>query len=218
MNVRGTLNVLEACRDLGRPMIFGSVANVDDDGPYAITKATAERFCLMHARELGTRVLPLRIYNTYGPGQLETSGKLVASNVARAARGEALICHDGTQTEDFVFVDDVAFGIAEACDRLLHDADFPLAPREIGTGVGTTILQVLETIREVGGGRSAIETRERRAGSRSRRLVAAETPFRPPRGFVSLEDGIRRMFASLAAPPDAGDAPTPSGARMERSS
>lgn len=197
VNVRGALHVLEACRDVARPMIFASVSNVGDDRPYPITKATAERFCRMFARETGTRVLPLRIYNAYGVGQHESSGKLIARNVARSSRGEPLVCQDGTQVEDFIFADDVAFAVAEATTRLLEDASFPLEPIEVGTGTATTILEVLELIRRHGGERSTIVVEPRPPGAHARRLVATRTPFAPPEGFVPLEQGIARMFEAL---------------------
>jgi UDP-glucose 4-epimerase len=193
VNVDGTLNVLEAVRVHRKPMLFASVANVEDWTPYAITKATAERFCRMFHRDCGTAVLPVRIYNAYGPGQSAESGKLVAVNIRRGLRGEPLVCHgDGEQVEDFVFVDDVGRTLAETAIAMALEPRDRFEPVELGTGEGTSIRQVLERIRVLTGGRSKIAIEPPRVGSAARRLVANGERIGPSSGWVPLDEGVAR--------------------------
>jgi UDP-glucose 4-epimerase len=200
VNVDGTLNVLDAVRVHKKPMLFASVANVEDGTPYAITKATAERFCRMFHRDRGTAVLPVRIYNAYGPGQSAASGKLVPANVMRGLRGEPLVCHgDGEQVEDFVYVDDVGRTLAETAIASGVEPRDRFEPVELGTGEGTSIRQVLERIRVLTGGRSEIVIEPPRVGSVARRLVASGERIGPSGGYVPLEEGVARTVQAAKA-------------------
>lgn len=196
VNVSGTLNVLEAATAFDRPVIFASVGNVADDNPYAISKATAERFCLMFNRERGAKVMPLRIFNVYGPGQSRETGKLIARNVAMALAGQDLVCHgDGMQVEDFISVRDVSDAIVSAVRSMLAS---PMAyePIDLGTGVGHTILEVLELVRQSVGGNSRIVKTGARVGASTRRLVARDGRLLEGRPTLPLADGISAMVAS----------------------
>lgn len=200
INVRGTLHVLEAARASRKPVVHASVPNVDDLGPYAVTKSTAERFAAMYAKEHGVRVHTLRLFNAYGPGQDETSGKLVARNVARGLRGEPLICHGGEQVEDFIHVDDAARVFALAAMEMLTGDAVPAEPSDVGTGVGTSIRDVLALIAELTGNRSEVRVEPPRVGQRCASLVARSPIFTAPQGFVTLRQGIGSLVGATERP------------------
>lgn len=193
VNVGGTLNVLEAARVHGRPVVFASVGNVGDGTPYAITKSTAERFCAMYARELGVRALSLRIFNVYGPGQSALTGKLVPVAVARALAGGDLECHgDGSRVEDFVYVDDVARAVVDCVRELLGGAP-SFGPRDVGTGIGLSVREVLDRVVAVTASSSRVVTTPARVGALSAPLVASGAGRMPLGPCVDFDAGLARV-------------------------
>ena len=85
VNVNGTLNVLQAAREngVGR-VVYSSSSSVYGDqkthllredmtpnplSPYALHKLIGEQYGSMFARLFGMRVVSLRYFNVYGPGQ-----------------------------------------------------------------------------------------------------------------------------------------------------
>jgi len=135
-NVEGTLHVLAACAERGRPLVFASSSEVygksprlpmreQDDrvlGATSITRwsyASSKALCEHAVLEAGRRGLPvcvLRYFNAYGP-RLAKSGlaSVVASFIRSALAGEPLMVHgDGAQTRCLTYVSDTARATAAA--------------------------------------------------------------------------------------------------------
>ena len=68
-NVKGSLNIFEACKIHKKKAVILSVGNYWMNNPYAISKSTAERFALMYNKEFSTKIAVVRGYNIYGPRQ-----------------------------------------------------------------------------------------------------------------------------------------------------
>jgi UDP-glucose 4-epimerase len=124
-NIIGTLNVLEACRQVGvHKIIFASSAAVYGrqegslteqcptlpSSPYGLSKLTGEQYVKLYKEKFGLDYAILRYANVYGPRQsLQGEGGVVSIFINRLLCGEQVsIFGDGTQTRDFVFVEDVA--------------------------------------------------------------------------------------------------------------
>ncbi len=158
VNVQGTKNVVQACLQSGvKKLVFISSCAVYGEPvrlpveethecnpltPYGKQKSEAERI-VEQAQARGLQTSILRLANVYGPGQKTGSESGVVALFCEAAlkKTTPTIYGDGLQTRDFVFVDDVAQAIAEAIDG-------PQGTFNIGTGVPTSIRQVLATIQE----------------------------------------------------------------------
>jgi UDP-glucose 4-epimerase len=128
VNVTGTVNLLAAAlrADVGRVVIASSAAVYGSRAPYLLSedvaphpataegvqKAAAELYAHLYHERDGLPICIARIFSTYGAHQ----GEGVIARFAAAARaGEPLVIHgDGTQTRDFVHIDDVvaALGLA----------------------------------------------------------------------------------------------------------
>ena len=139
VNVNGTLNVLQAARtNRVRGVINSSSSSVYGDqcthvmredmvpnpkSPYALQKLIGEHYADLFARLFGLRIISLRYFNVYGPGQpAEGAYALVIPHFLRLrAAGRPLTVYgDGNQTRGYVHVSDVV----EANLRVAS-ADFP---------------------------------------------------------------------------------------------
>ena len=132
VNVNGTLNVLDACvqKGVGR-VVFASSAAVYGDGdplplreeydlkpvsPYAASKVSGEYYCKMFCDCYGLSSVILRFFNVYGPGQgANAYAGVITRFVRNGLRSDPLtIFGDGSQTRDFVNMEDVVEAIVRA--------------------------------------------------------------------------------------------------------
>ena len=165
-NVGGTVSVMEAMRDVGvKRVVFTSSGAVygaqvamplheemlpAPDSPYAVSKLSAEYYVKTIGRLWGIETVTLRIFNAYGPGQhLPADHPPVIPNFLRqAVKGGSLVVHNsGTQTRDFVFLDDVVAALSRA--GTASDVDDKTI--NIGSGREHSILELAESIREITG-------------------------------------------------------------------
>lgn len=126
VNIVGTVNLLEACRQTGvKRFIASSSAAVYGDVPvlpiveestprpssfYGLSKLTMEKYMAMYSELYGLEYAVLRYANVYGERQGDFGEGGVISIFANkiALEQPIAIFGDGTQTRDFVYVGDVA--------------------------------------------------------------------------------------------------------------
>jgi UDP-glucose 4-epimerase len=153
-NVGGTAAVLEAARAAGaRRVILASTAGVYGDppalpisesadiaplSPYGASKAAAETYLALFSRLHGISTLALRMSNVYGPRQNPhgEAGVIAIFCAAAAAGRPVTVFGDGSQTRDFVYVEDVVQGFA-AAGRSSEEGAINLS-----TGVETSLLEL----------------------------------------------------------------------------
>jgi dTDP-glucose 4,6-dehydratase len=128
-NVRGTLNVLQAARQLGiQKVIHTSTSEVygtaqfvpiteehpvNPQSPYAATKAGADFLALTFHRSFGTPVVVVRPFNTYGPRQ--SARAIIPTIITQILSGKATLTLGSlTPTRDLNFVRDTAMGFIKA--------------------------------------------------------------------------------------------------------
>jgi UDP-glucose 4-epimerase len=128
-NVIGTLNTLEAARHAGaRRFIFASsgapvgevVPPIHEEvvprpvSPYGASKLAGEGYCSAYARTFGLETVGLRFGNVYGPGSGHKSS--VVAKFIKDARGSGVlrINGDGSQTRDFIYIDDLVQAVLAA--------------------------------------------------------------------------------------------------------
>lgn len=156
-NVIGTLNYLEAARHNGvSRLVFASsgapVGEVEPPiheeipphpvSPYGASKLAGEGYCSAYFRTYGVGTVALRFGNVYGPGSGH-KGSVVAKFVKKAMAGEVLeVYGDGTQTRDFVYVDDLIRAV-----KLAATADgAPGETFQIATNAETTVGELVEKL------------------------------------------------------------------------
>lgn len=112
--------------------------------PYGISKAASVSYANWFGVHHGISTVALALGNVYGPGQ--RGGGVINRFIARLERGAAPVVHgDGSQSRDFVYVDDVADAFCRAtvsdCRGLVN----------IGTGIETTVRDVLAQVQQAMG-------------------------------------------------------------------
>jgi UDP-glucose 4-epimerase len=163
VNVRGTINVLEAARraSVGRVVnsstggaIYGDAASIptrEDTvpapmAPYGQSKHAAEGYVGLYGRLHGLSAVSLRYANVYGPRQdPHGEGGVIAIFCGRLAEGGTPVAFgDGLQTRDYVYVGDVvAANLAAAASSWTGACN-------IGTGTETTVAELADALRALG--------------------------------------------------------------------
>jgi dolichol-phosphate mannosyltransferase len=156
-NVLGTINLLEACAQTGCEAVVNAGSSseygekdhapsedeiLDPNSAYAATKAAATHFCRLAARQYGLRAVTLRLYSVYGPW--EEPGRLWPTLVEHALRGTLPPLADPEVARDFVEVSDVVEAFLLAAGRADQP---PAAVYNVGTGVQTTLRDLVELVR-----------------------------------------------------------------------
>lgn len=126
VNVRGMVNLLEACRLSGvKRIVFASSAAIYGDTEefpiredfskeplsfYGESKLTGERYLDLYYKNFGLEYVVLRYANVYGPRQGNGGeGGVISIFLKRLFAGEEVTIYgDGSQTRDFVYAKDVA--------------------------------------------------------------------------------------------------------------
>jgi UDP-glucose 4-epimerase len=221
-NILGTLNIAEAIRASGRRtrLVFSSTGGVlygdfvtppndetfpkDPESPYAISKLSAEYYLAYYGRVHGLEAVSLRFGNVYGPRQ-DPHGEagVVAIFCGRILDEKPLtIFGDGKQTRDYVYAGDVARATAIAATAALPPIE-KLDSRSfnIGTGVGTSVNRIAETLLKVAKRKVPIEYAPPRPGEQQHSFVKVSKAkallgWEPS---VSLEKGLEETFTWFEA-------------------
>jgi len=212
INIRGTLNVLQAAREASvKRVVLASSAAVygnnpelpkretmlpEPESPYALGKLAGEYYLKLFSRLYGVETVSLRYFNVFGPRQ---DGKSMYSGVISRfvddiRQGRApTIFGDGGQTRDFVFVKDVVQA------NLLAMRTPAVGKGEIfnvATGRQISLLQLWETLKKITGSTLAPQFREARAGD-IRHSLADISKIRSTLGYepeYSLDEGLRALL------------------------
>ena len=114
--------------------------------PYAVFKLAAEQLLMHAARQKHFSVDIFRIGNPYGPGQRTRPGQGVLPHWIDSLHDGAPIkvFGDGSAKRDYVYIEDLCHLMALSCDRMQQSDTFNL-----GTGVATSLNELLETVQQL---------------------------------------------------------------------
>lgn len=222
VNVRGSLNLIEAVRASGHAtrVLFASTGGAvygdfveppnletyekNPESPYGIAKFAVELYLAYYARVHGLDYIALRFANVFGPRQ-DPHGEagVVAIFCQRIMAGQPLtVFGDGGQTRDYVYVGDVARAHVLAAKR----APIPAGRVDerginLGTGRETSVLELAESLMRASGRSATLQHAPARPGEQRRSVVsiakAADVLGWTP--ATGLEDGLAKTFAWFAA-------------------
>lgn len=162
---------------------------------YGITKHTQEALVMTVSAALGIEPVALRYQNVYGPGQSlknPYTGILSIFSTLISQGKEINIFEDGEESRDFVYIDDVV----EATYIAATHPDAAGGTFNVGSGVATTVLQVVEALFAAFGKRVATRISGNYRLGDIRHNVADITLLREQLGFtpqVDFREGVKRF-------------------------
>jgi UDP-glucose 4-epimerase len=207
-NVLGTLNVCEAARRIGAPVVFASTGGaLYGDGaplptredfparplaPYGASKLAGEAYVTTWGRLYDLPNVVLRLGNVYGPRQNpHGEAGVVAIFCGRLLHGgQPQLRGGGKPTRDYVYVADVASAFVSAADGG-RGGTF-----NVGTGRETSTARLLEVLQEAAGTsiepqQTQLQPGELRASALDASLIREELGWLPT---VEIEDGLRKTL------------------------
>ncbi|WP_457755074.1 SDR family oxidoreductase [Thermovibrio ammonificans] len=217
VNCDGTLYLLQSAVSRGvKRFIFASSAAVYGDlpqlpkredmpvsplTPYAVDKYASERYVVNSFRLYGLEGVALRFFNVFGERQDPSSPysgviSIFIDRVKRYLTGEPVtvdIFGDGRQTRDFIYVKDVVSALLIAEDR-----GVPGEVYNVGTGQETSLLELLDYIRDIVGTLPEIRFLPERPGDIKRSV--ADVSKLEKLGFsprFSVKEGLSNLIGEV---------------------
>ena len=220
-NITGTLNVLQAARDLdvshvvhtSTSEVYGTAQTVpiteehrlQGQSPYSASKIGADQLALSFERSFGTPVTVVRPFNTYGPRQ--SARAVIPAVITQIAAGHRTVKLGAIHpTRDFNYVSDTVEGFLAALGTKAGIGEVV----NIGSGFEISIGDLAKTIAGLMGASVEIEQdsiRLRPERSEVDRLCASNAKARDklhwsPRftGIEGLRKGLQQTIAWFARP------------------
>jgi UDP-glucose 4-epimerase len=217
INVEGTINMLAAAHENGVRRFVntstggaiygeGQILPAPEDhpvaplSPYGNSKFCAENYCSLFRRLHGLSTVSLRYGNVYGPRQdpLGEAGVIAIFCGKLLEGGRPTVYGNGKQTRDYDYVGDVV-----AANLAATETD-TAGPYNVGTGVETSVLELVDALREVGGdatgaGSFEPEFAPERPGE-VQRIAIDPSRAREELGWeprVQLREGLELTLASM---------------------
>ena len=206
VNVAGTLNLLEVCREFGvMDLIFGSSSSVYGNNskipftekdkleamisPYAVTKRVGELFCYAYHHLYGLNIFCLRFFTVYGPRQRP---EMAIHKFARLIQGGERIPQfgDGTSRRDYTYIDDIVDGVMGAVRNLEGYDVFNL-----GESQTVPLRKLVSLLEQAMGKKAVVEELPEQPGdvpityadiSKARRLLGYDPQ-------IGIEEGVERF-------------------------
>jgi UDP-glucose 4-epimerase len=216
VNVKGTLNVVQAAGRFGAPVVFTSTGGAlyGDDAPmptgedsipaplspYGASKLAAEAYVKTWSLSSGIPHAVCRLGNVYGPRQSphgEAGVVAIFAHHLYTGRTPKLFGH-GKPTRDYIYVADVVSALMAASGRS--------GTYNVATGAETDVMTVWSELLKVadggaseGGGRAEPELAELRPGELKRSCLNAGLAERELgwRAEVPIADGLRMTYEAL---------------------
>ena len=226
VNVGGTLNVLELCREFKvRKFVFGSSSSVygvaeevpfkesntqlRPISPYAATKLSGEMLSFTYAFLYGLEVVCLRFFTVYGPRQRPDLAIYKFVDLLESGRTISVF-GDGSSGRDYTYVDDIVSGVLAAInyspEHEAGDAKFEII--NLGNSHPVTLSRLIELLEEATGKQAICKQLPPQAGdvpitwadiSKAKRLLGYQ-PLTPiEKGLSAFVDWFHRASFRLKA-------------------
>ena len=209
VNIIGLLNVLESCRKNGiKKIIFTSASSmigipnseqVSENHSafpktaYGITKLASEHYLRLYQELYGINYVVFRFFNIYGTYQ---KNGLIPTLYSRISKNQPLtVFGKGDQIRDYVFIQDIIQFFEKATSENISDNKI----FNMGTGIGTSILEVIKIISKIMNISPEIEFKEPRPGEIGN-FVSDPTLLSSTFGSIpstTVEEGIKQTIEWL---------------------
>lgn len=165
-NLSSTVAVIKLCQALKIPrLVFASSAAVYGNHstlpvserhlrqpltPYGLQKLVGEQYLKMFAKEYKFSAIALRLFNVFGPRQSPRSpysGVISIFSSQMQENRPITIYGDGTQSRDFLYVEDAAIAFSKALQTPLKPGSFRVY--NIGTQNSISLLELVESLKKL---------------------------------------------------------------------
>jgi len=203
-NTLGTLNILEASKKIkinkfiyaASSSCYGATKkiptkesdNIDTRNPYSLTKFLGEKLVIKYANLYNMPNISCRLFNVYGP-RLNTKGKYGAVFSIflkqKKINKPLTIVGNGSQTRDFIHVDDITEAFLKIIKNNLTNKIYNL-----GSGKETSINEIVKLI----GGKKIFIPKipgETKHSCADISMIYKDTKWKPK---ISISEGIKRLF------------------------
>jgi nucleoside-diphosphate-sugar epimerase len=186
-NLDLTLKLLEKARKEDSIIVYPTSGSVmEPTNPYSLSKRQGEEWVRLYNKMYGVRFYILKLYNIYG----ETSTKGAVYLFSNAAiKGEPVIIFgDGTHRRDYTHVLDLVKFVS-----LILSNEVEPGVYEVGTGVGTSVLELISMIEKECGTKLLKERRDFIVQEADD--LHSRSPIMP--NMIQLSEGIKRVLEML---------------------
>lgn len=195
VNVRGGINVLEACKQFNIPTVFIGVGNYFETNNYSNTKYAQERECIKYSKFSGVRGNVVRALNAIGPRQkwLNT-GKIIPTFIMKALHDEDIQVYGGKDhcsVMDLVYAGDVAKVLLNVLEKTNSGEIKPASNTyQAGTGITPTVYEIAQWVLDaIPESKSKIIEVPMRFGETPNSRVVADNPY--PMLYRDIKDVIK---------------------------
>jgi UDP-glucose 4-epimerase len=187
VNVTGHFNLLKAALDakVDKVIFPSSAAVYDVKSFYAATKSIGEKYCQLFTM-YGLPVVILRLFNVYGATSLNAVIPIFVKQLKQG--NEVVIFGDGTQTRDFIYINDVVEAMIQSMEEIKPGI------YNIGTGKETNMVDLANKIGRLMGKEVSIKHIEARSGDIERSRALIPEWFKPR---YSLEEGLNKTIEDM---------------------
>jgi len=204
-NVQGTLNLLQACKEIGiekylqvsTDEVYGSLGAtgyfyettpIQPNSPYSASKASADLLVRAYYETYKLPVLMTRCSNNYGPYQYPE--KLIPFFISKLLKGEKVpVYGDGLNVRDWLYV----YDHCDAIDTVLHKGKIGEVYNIGGHNEKTNMEITKLVLSAMGKGESSIQYVEDRLGH-DKRYAIDNTKIQTELGWkpsLTFEEGIK---------------------------
>ena len=161
VNVKGTENIFKLAKEFEKKVVYASSSSIYGNttiipiqenfernpiNPYGVTKLDDEKLAEKY-HNLGVSIIGLRYFNVYGVGQTNDYAGVITKFINQINLNQSpIIFGDGSQTRDFISVEDVA-----KANLLSMESNTDFSFLNIGTGISTSIKTLAEVMIELSG-------------------------------------------------------------------
>ena len=158
---------------------------------YGKSKIDGEKLVTTFSQENENKCLILRFANVYG-NEFDIFDRVIPKFLKAIHTNKGLVIDGGKQVLDFAYIDDTVKSIMKAINYIEH-MNKMLDDFNISTGIGYTLIQVIETIESILQKKALVTINEKRTydveqyigdPTKSKRVLKLEK-------FLSLEEGLK---------------------------
>ena len=182
-----TLKFLEKSRKDGSYFVFPTSGSIDEPtNPYSLSKKNGLEWINLYRTLYKLDPFILKLYNIYG----ETARKGAVYLFTKAAIEETTIpvYGGGNQVRDFVHVSDLV-----KCLKRIAEGEVKTGEYEIGTGIGTSINDLIKKIERITGKHVIREEKDFLLKEAPSLYAKEPLPIDP----INLDEGIKRVMENL---------------------